>query len=120
MGRNTNAYPRGSGVSRLPISSRVIAATISSIHARSLLIVSSSARSSVSVMLQDRTTCKSSSPPSRSEVISSRAENAVQLVGGRDFQLTVAAVLRALVWTPAQELRGMSEPSPLHVVVRDL
>src|SRR5580704_4900675 len=49
-----------------------------------------------------------------------RAENAVQLVGGGDFQLIVAAVLRALVWTPAQELRGMSEPSPLHVVVRDL
>src|SRR5262249_2232174 len=49
-----------------------------------------------------------------------RAENAVQLGGGRDFQLIVAAVLRALVWTPAQELRGMSEPSPLHVVVRDL
>ena len=34
-----------------------------------------------------------------------RAENAVQLVGGRDFQLIVAAVLRALVWTPAQDCR---------------
>src|SRR5205823_11505659 len=35
--------------------------------------------------------------------------------GGEDherqhFQLIVAAILRALVWTPAQELRGMSEP----------
>src|SRR6516162_8780007 len=72
IGISTNAYPRGSGVSRLPISSLVIAATISSIHALSLLIVSSSARSSVSVMLQDRMTCRSSSSPSRSEVISSR------------------------------------------------
>src|SRR5215468_1161846 len=49
-----------------------------------------------------------------------RAEDAVQLVGGGDFQLIVAAVLRALVWTPAPELRGMSESSPLHVIVRDL
>src|SRR5207253_662563 len=49
-----------------------------------------------------------------------RAENSVQLVGGRDFQLIVAAVLRTLVWTPAQESRGMPEPSPLHVIVRDL
>src|SRR6201993_3535038 len=72
IGSSTNAFPRGGGVSRLPISSRVIAATISSIHALSLVIVSSSARSSVSVMLQDRMTCRSSSSPSRSEVISSR------------------------------------------------
>jgi hypothetical protein len=46
--------------------------TMSSIHALSVLIVSSSARSSVSLMLQDRMTCRSSSSPSRSELISSR------------------------------------------------
>jgi len=72
MRSNTNPYPLGSALSRLPVSSRAIAATISSIHALSLLIVSSSARNSVSSMLQDRMTCRSSSSPSRSAVISSR------------------------------------------------
>src|SRR6516164_8386330 len=66
-GSTTNAYQLGSGVSRLPIASRVIAATISSIHALSLLIVWSSGRNLVSVMLQDRMACRSSSSPSRSD-----------------------------------------------------
>src|SRR5262249_46768692 len=50
----------------------VIAATMSSTHALSVLIVSSSARSLFSLMLQDRMTCRSSSSPSRSELISRR------------------------------------------------
>src|SRR5207248_11479095 len=48
------------------------------------------------------------------------AEDALQLVGGRDLQLIVAAVLGALVRAPAQELRGMPEASSLHVIVGDL
>ena len=60
MGISANAYRLDSGVSRLSIAAGVIAATISSIHALSVLIVSSSARSSVSVMLHDRMTCRSS------------------------------------------------------------
>src|SRR5262249_37728123 len=48
------------------------------------------------------------------------AEHALQLVGGRDLQVVVAAVPRALVGAPAQELGGVPEASPLHVVVSDL
>src|SRR2546422_6833979 len=47
-------------------------------------------------------------------------EDALQLVGRRDLQLIVAAVLRALVGTPAHELRCVPEAGPLHVFVRDL
>src|SRR5207237_5582692 len=49
-----------------------------------------------------------------------RPEDTLELVGGRDLELVVAAVLRALVRTPAEELGGVAEPRPLHVVVRDL
>src|SRR5439155_26729607 len=48
------------------------------------------------------------------------AEDALQLVGRRDVELIVAAVLRPLVGTPADELCGVAEAAPLHVVVRDL
>src|SRR2546425_467163 len=48
------------------------------------------------------------------------AEDPLELVGGRDLQLIVAAVLRSLVGSPAHELRGMPEARPLHVAVRDL
>jgi hypothetical protein len=54
---------------------------MSSIHALSVLIVSSSARSSVSLMLQDRMTCRSSSSPSRSELISSRMDRRGESLG---------------------------------------
>ena len=49
-----------------------------------------------------------------------RAEHALQLVGGRDLQLVVAAVARALVGTPAHELRGVAKARALHVIVGDL
>lgn len=55
----------------------------------------------------------------RSGPRASRAEHTLQLVGGSDLQLIVAAVLRALVGTPAHELRGMPEARPLQVVVGD-
>src|SRR5687767_4038433 len=35
------------------------------------------------------------------------AKNALQLVGWRDFQLIVTAVVRGLVGTPAQEMSGV-------------
>jgi hypothetical protein len=49
-----------------------------------------------------------------------RAEDALQLVGGCDFQLIVAAILRRLVGTPAQELGAVPETRALHVVERHL
>src|SRR5207244_3226755 len=48
------------------------------------------------------------------------AEDTLQLVGWRDLQLVVTAVVRRLVGPPAHELRGMPEARPLHVIVRDL
>jgi integrase-like protein len=47
-------------------------------------------------------------------------EDAPELVGGRHLELIVTTVFWPLVGAPAQELRGMPEPRPLHVVVRDL
>ena len=46
------------------------------------------------------------------------SEDALQLIGRRDFQLIVAALRRRLVGTPAHELRGVPETRALHVVVR--
>src|SRR5437773_1806595 len=48
------------------------------------------------------------------------AEDSLELVGGRDLQLIVAAVLGTLVGAPAHELRGVPEARALHVVVGDL
>jgi len=48
------------------------------------------------------------------------AEDALELVGGRDLQLIVAAVVRTLVGAPAHEVRGVPEARALHVVVRNL
>ena len=44
----------------------------------------------------------------------------LELVGGRDLELIVAAVARFLVRPPAYEDRAMTEARPLHVVVLDL
>src|SRR5262249_49731843 len=49
-----------------------------------------------------------------------RAEDPLELVGGRHLQLVVAAVTRPLVRAPAHELRGVAEARTLHVIVRDL
>src|SRR5947199_208870 len=48
------------------------------------------------------------------------AEDSLELVGRRDLQLIVAAVLGTLVEAPAHELRGVPEARALHVVVGDL
>src|SRR5205809_900802 len=47
-------------------------------------------------------------------------EDARQLVRGRHFQLVVAAVLGALVESPANEVRGVPKARALHVVVTHL
>ena len=47
-------------------------------------------------------------------------EDLVQVVGGGDLELVVAAVGRLLVRPPAQEGRGVAEPVALQVVVFDL
>src|SRR5438046_6580299 len=48
------------------------------------------------------------------------AEDPLQFVGRCDLQLVVAAVLGALIGTPAYELRSVAEASSLHVIIRDL
>src|SRR5436309_15972513 len=48
----------------------------------------------------------------------SPAEDPLQFVGRCDLQLVVAAVLGALIRTPADELRSVAEASALHVIVR--
>src|SRR5262245_10982407 len=49
-----------------------------------------------------------------------RAEDALELVRRRDFELVVPAVGGWLVGTPALEDGGVPEARPLHVVVLDL
>src|SRR6185503_19582933 len=49
-----------------------------------------------------------------------RREDALELVGAGHLELGVAAVLRLLVGTPAQEDRGVAEAVALHVVVLHL
>src|SRR4051812_10165651 len=46
-----------------------------------------------------------------------RAEDLLELVRGRDFELIVAAVRGLLVGTPPLEYRRVAKPVPLHVVV---
>src|SRR6266571_568302 len=60
-------------------------------------------------------------PPFRpTEILSqTSAKDAFQLVSGCDFQLIVAAVLRAFVEAPANEMRSVTKPRALHVIVRD-
>ena len=48
-----------------------------------------------------------------------RCENLFQLVRRDDFQLSICAVRRFLVETPAPELRRVTEPVALHVVIGD-
>src|SRR5262249_5268210 len=48
------------------------------------------------------------------------AEYPFQFEGRCNFELVVAAILRALIGAPAEELSGMAESRSLHVVVGDL
>src|SRR5439155_26165907 len=49
-----------------------------------------------------------------------RAEDLLELVGSRDFELIIAAVVRWLVRPPPQKQRRMAKAPSLQVVVLDL
>src|SRR3954469_4398669 len=55
-----------------------------------------------------------------SALTAGRAEDLLEFVRSRDFELIVSAVVWRLVRTPPQEDRGVAEPVALHVVVLHL
>src|SRR5918999_1471300 len=58
--------------------------------------------------------------PAGSGTARSGREDLIELIGGRDLELVVAAVTRLLVRAPAKESRGVAKAVTLQVVVLDL